>query len=75
MKEGDWVVIPTEGTKQIAIGKLEGFEGEFHHQLVYDENNEISNYTECEFSHQRHVKWFKQVDIEHDLDPNVCCFL
>lgn len=67
MKEGDWVVIPTEGTKQIAIGKLEGFEGEFHHQLVYDENNKISNYTECEFSHQRHVKWFKQVDIEHDL--------
>ena len=43
MKEGDWVVIPTEGTKQIAIGKLEGFEGEFHHQLVYDENNEIKD--------------------------------
>ncbi len=67
MKDGDWIVIPSEGTKVISIGKLEGFEGEFNHKTVYDENNEPNQYFECDYSHKRHVYWYKEINIEHDL--------
>ena len=67
MKDDDWVVIPSEGTRVISIGKLEGFEGDFKHQIVYDENNELNEYSECDYSHKRHVSWYKEVNIEHDL--------
>ena len=67
MKDEDWVVIPSEGTKTISIGILKGFEGEFDHKIVYDEDNEQSEYAECKYSHKRHVIWYKEVNIEHDL--------
>lgn len=67
MKNGDWIVIPSEGTKKIAIGKIEGFGGEFTHKIICDENKIVREYSKCDFSNKRHVEWYKQADVENDL--------
>lgn len=61
MKEGDIVVIPASGSKQIAIGMIGDFLEKVEHKLQTDE------YEKCEFVHKRKVEWLKKVDTWQDI--------
>lgn len=61
MQDGDIVVIPASGSKQIAIGKIGGFLATVEHKLQTDE------YEKCEFVHKRKVEWLKKVDTWQDI--------
>ena len=61
MQDGDIVVIPASGSKQIAIGKIGGFLATVEHKLLTEE------YEKCEFVHKRKVEWLKKVDTWQDI--------
>ena len=61
MQDGDIVVIPASGSKQIAIGKVGGILTNVEHKLRTDE------YEKCEFVHKRKVEWLKKVDTWQDI--------
>jgi len=61
MEHGDFVVIPSEGGKTIAIGILGNIMTEVTHI------KQESDYEHCKYTHKRAVKWVKQIDIWTDI--------
>ena len=66
MRKGDWIVIPSEGTKKITIGVLEDVvkpEEEFSRKVT--ENIKI-----CPYSHIRRAKWRAEISSSYDIYLN-----
>ena len=61
MKTGDLVVIPSEGGKEISIGKLGELQREVKHKIESEE------YPVCTYVHKRSVEWIKVVDVGQDI--------
>lgn len=61
MQIGDFVVIPSAGGKEIAIGKIGDFISEVMHRPSEEE------YPTCNYSHKRSVKWVKRVKSWQDI--------
>ena len=61
MKEGDFVVIPSIGGKEIAVGRIGGFIDNVYHKPQYEE------YAQCDFSHKRAVTWMKKIESWQDI--------
>ena len=61
MKEGDFIVIPSAGGKQIAIGAIGEFCNEIEHKI------DLEDYPKCEYQHKRFVTWLKKVDAWQDI--------
>ena len=61
MKTGDLVVIPSEGGKEISIGKLGELQREVKHKIESEE------YPVCTYVHKRSVEWIKVVDVAQDI--------
>lgn len=63
MKAGDLVLIPSESSKQLFMGKI----GEVIANIEHIEADE--DYDKCEYSHKRAVKWIKAIS------PNIDVYL
>lgn len=61
MKVGDFIVIPSTGGKQIALGIIGEFCDEVKHKI------ELEEYPKCEYQHKRTVEWIKQVNAWQDI--------
>lgn len=61
MNVGDLVIIPSEGTKQIAIGKI----GNLVDEIKRRPDN--ADYDRCTYTHKRNVEWLKRVDAWQDV--------
>lgn len=61
MHAGDLVIIPSEGTKLIAIGKIGGLADEI------ERKPDNSDYDRCSFTHKRNVEWLKKVESWQDV--------
>lgn len=61
MKVNDFVVIPSSGGKQVAIGKIGTFVEQVQHKWQWNE------YAKCDYSHKRSVEWLKEVDSWQDI--------
>lgn len=62
MKIGDFVVIPSAGGKQIAVGRI----GDFIENVVYHKPQD-KKYSQCNFSHKRAVEWIKNIEAWQDI--------
>lgn len=62
MKPGDLIVIPSEGGKEISIGKAGELQSNAQPISVIS-----GDYVKCEYTHRRTVEWIKTVDISHDI--------
>lgn len=61
MKIGDFVVIPSAGGKQIAVGRIGDFIENVYHKPQDEE------YSQCNFSHKRAVEWIKNIEAWQDI--------
>lgn len=61
MHTGDLVVIPSKGTKRIAIGEI----GEVLTQVK--RTKDFVDYPHCKFAHKRSVKWLDSVEAWQDI--------
>lgn len=61
MKEGDFIVIPSYGTKKISIGILGNIAGEMKHKVLGED------YVKCNYTHKRKVSWIKEVELLQDV--------
>lgn len=61
MKTGDYIVIPSEGSKEITIGKIGDLLEEVFRASAEEE------YPICSFLHKRRVEWIKTVDSWQDV--------
>ncbi|MCI9485969.1 MAG: hypothetical protein HFI64_03160 [Lachnospiraceae bacterium] len=61
MKEGDFVVIPSVGGKEIAAGRIGDFIEKVYHKPQSEE------YAQCDFSHKRAVEWMKNIESWQDI--------
>lgn len=63
MKSGDLILIPSQSSKRLFIGKL----GDIVTDIKHEESEE--EYAKCEYIHKRSVEWIK------DISPNVDVYL
>lgn len=61
MKKGDFIVIPSYGTKKISIGILGNILGEMKHKVLGED------YVKCNYIHKRRVSWIKEVELLQDV--------
>ena len=61
MNTGDLVIIPSEGGRQIAVGRIGEIVNEIEHKVNTDK------YAICEFKHKRVVSWLKTIDCTQDI--------
>lgn len=61
MQVGDLVIIPSEGTKQITIGRI----GNLIEKVERKADN--VEYARCSYAHKRIVEWMKRVDAWQDV--------
>ncbi len=61
MQPGDIVIIPSKGTRQIAIGKIGNLQDTVKHEIRFEE------YAQCNFVHKRGVVWIKIVESWQDI--------
>lgn len=61
MQPGDIVIIPSKGTRQIAIGKMGDLLETVEHEINLEE------YVQCDFVHRRGVTWIKIVEAWQDI--------
>lgn len=65
MKNGDLVLIPSEGTKFIRVGILGETVDEISHI-----NNSDEEYIVCTYTNKRKVKWVSEIDVSQDIYLN-----
>lgn len=61
MQAGDIVIIPSKGSKQIAIGRIGALLDVVKHKI------DLEEYALCEFAHKRSVEWIKTVESWQDI--------
>lgn len=61
MHVGDLVLIPDEGTKTVAIGKI----GELAENIRRKTN--VGEHEQCAFLHRRTVEWKRKIDVAQDV--------